>query len=95
MTTQEAAELRSWAEAHAPHGSVQARQVLAMLASVDRLDGVWAEVRHLRAVDAASRAELDRYAARIEELESLVRSLAERCAEQSGLLSKNAELKAS
>ncbi|VTT96534.1 unnamed protein product [Gemmataceae bacterium] len=32
MTDADLNALRSWAEAHAPHGSTQARQVLALLA---------------------------------------------------------------
>lgn len=40
MTPADLAELRTWAEAHAPCGSVQARQVLDLLARVAELEAL-------------------------------------------------------
>jgi hypothetical protein len=67
VTPHELAELRQWAEAHALHGSVQARQVLELLTLTEALQ---LEVKHLRAVDYAARKELDRMACQQAEKET-------------------------
>lgn len=35
MTAKDTASLRSWAEVHAPHGMIQARQVLELLDEIE------------------------------------------------------------
>lgn len=40
MSDKDTDALRIWAEAHAPAGSLQAKQILALLAYVERLRGI-------------------------------------------------------
>lgn len=85
MTDADRAALRTWAEAHAPVGFVQAKQVLDLLAEV-------AELESTRAALAASVAQVEEYVRLLRDRDAVLAGLAERVAAQSELLARRSEV---